>query len=214
MNETERFGFFDGDGELYEYGQEDLILFFANAFTDGIRVEDDGKMSFEPKMENGKLVIGKGYAVLNGCFYALKTNKTIEISKPLSFQQIFRVVIQLDYNQRKIGIVLKEGVAGSSPTAPEILKNELFHELSLCQIRISADGSIVLTDERYREDICGGYRPRNNTAFESWFNAAQESLDSWFKTQQGTGWTQMFTTTTEPVEAVAGAHWFAPLNFK
>lgn len=201
---AERSGFFNEK----EYTQDDLMAYYKNSFMSGIRVEEDGTMSYKVTAGSGNVSVAPGYANVCGIFNELTTAKTLTVPKPTNYMRIDRVVVRLDNSAMNCLVVLKQGTEASSPQPPALQRDGVRYELSLAQLKVGLTGAITVLDERPYKALCGGMGPRNPTEMNTWFQNFQEVVEKWFRTQQGTGWRQIFEIDEGeifPDEAEAGA---------
>lgn len=201
---AEYYGFFDGSTE---YGQDSLLRYYKNMFRSGIGVSDAGVLDFAVTKGTGSLSLALGYAIIEGAFLYNDSLKTLAVATPVSYSRIDRVVIRLDYSLKTVAIVLKAGTPASNPVAPTLQRDAARYEISLAQVKITTTGVITVTDERANTTLCGTIRPRNGTEFDAALKSYREAFESWFATQQGVGWRQIFVQTAEPVGAEVGALW-------
>lgn len=201
---AETYGWFNNTS----YTQNDLFGFFENCFRSGIRVNDDGSMTYKVTAGSGSVTVAPGYAAVMGGFHRLTTAKTLSVPKPTNYMRIDRVVIRLDNSAMNCLVVVKQGAESSNPQPPALQRDSVRYELSLAQLKVGLTGAITVVDERPYTALCGGMSPRNPTEMYSWFQNIQEVVEKWFRTQQGTGWRQIFEINegeSFPDEAEAGA---------
>jgi len=200
-------GFFDGDNL---YGQDDFNRYYNNMFENGVSIED-GSMTLEVYTEGNNINIAPGFAIVQGFYFYNDSTKTIAITRDLNYDRIDRIVVRLDLSAKKVSIEHKEGTAGSNPQVPSLQRDNIVHELSLAQVKVPKSGNLVVTDERFRQDLCGAIRPKNLTEFNDMIAGFQEEFDRWFDSQQATGWRNIFIQADTPTEAVTGSIWIQEL---
>ena len=200
-------GFFDGDNL---YGQDDFNRYYNNMFENGVSIED-GSMTLEVYTEGNNINIAPGFAIVQGFYFYNDSTKTIAITRDLNYDRIDRIVVRLDLSAKKVSIEHKEGTAGSNPQVPSLQRDNIVHELSLAQVKVPKSGNLVVTDERFRQDLCGAIRPKNFTEFNDMIADLQEQFDRWFDSQQTKGWRNIFIQEIEPTEAVTGSIWIQEL---
>lgn len=144
------------------YSAEDAELFHATR-TSGIFAENSFEISVSGA--DNSVTIGPGIGwIKNGDFsgkvVALKESVTVDLGLPDSvYPRIDAVVLQFDSVKNGTNIVVKKGIASSSPTAPEVVQNENIFELHLLHMRRNVGALIVsfadITDLRLNPVYCG-----------------------------------------------------------
>ena len=205
----EHSGFFNGD---QEYGQEEFNRYFDNIYESGVSVNSDNSMTLGITNEGNIIKIASGFAIVKGFYLYNDSIKSITVTSDSNYDRIDRVVIRLNISTSKVSIEIKKGVAGSKPQVPELQRDNLVYELSLAQIYVPRSGSITITDERYRKEICGAIRPKNLTEFNSMLKGFTEQFDRWFNSQQAKGWRSVFIQAERPEESVRGSIWIQTLT--
>lgn len=205
----EHSGFFNGD---QEYGQEEFNRYFDNIYESGVSVNSDNSMTLGITNEGNIIKIASGFAIVKGFYLYNDSIKSITVTSDSNYDRIDRVVIRLNISTSKVSIEIKKGVAGSKPQVPELQRDNLVYELSLAQIYVPRSGSITITDERYRKELCGAIRPKNLTEFNSMLKGFTEQFDRWFNSQQAKGWRSVFIQAERPEESVRGSIWIQTLT--
>ena len=205
----EHSGFFNGD---QEYGQEEFNRYFDNIYESGVSVNEDSSLTFSVTSEGNTIKVSKGFAIVKGFYIYNDSTKTIAVTSDLNYDRIDRVVVRLNMSNSKVSIELKSGVAGSKPLAPTLQRDNLIYEISLAQVKITTTGAITITDERYRQELCGGIRPKNLTEFNDMIRGLTEEFDRWFNSQQAKGWRNIFIQHDKPVGSVSGSIWIQTLT--
>lgn len=200
----EYYGFFDGD---QYYGQEELARYFENIYESGVSIDSNNNMTMKVYKEELAIKVDKGFAIVKG-FYLYNDNpKTINIVADSNYDRVDRIVIRLNLSTKTVSIEHKKGTPGSKPTAPNLQRDNLIHELSLAQVYVYRNGNTTITDERYRKDLCGAIRPKNLTEFNNMIENMTKEFDKWFNAQQEKGWRNIYIDENDPVESVAGSIW-------
>lgn len=200
----EHYGFFNGD---QEYGQEEFSRYFDNIFESGINFDLEDNLKFKVSNEGNVIKIGDGFAIVKGFYLFNDSIKNIKIVANPNYDRVDRVVIRLNLSTKVVSINLKEGVAGSHPVTPAIQRDNLIYELSLAQVKITNSGIITIIDERFRTELCGGIRPKNQTEYKDMIKQFQSQFDSWFNQQQALGWRKVYIQPNEPEGSVPGSIW-------
>lgn len=95
-----------------------------------------------------------GYIVLNDSDYVVQHDIADGVLK-----RIDRIVMGLNYEDRKIDIYLKKGVFSSNPTAPSLQRDSNYYELALADVYINNGTTQIsqsnITDTRLNSDLCG-----------------------------------------------------------
>lgn len=196
-------GFFNGD---QEYGQEEFNRYFDNIYESGVSIENDVMTLGVTKTFTG-VNVGIGFAIVKGFYLYSDSTKSITITKDLYYDRIDRIVLRLDLSTSKVSIEIKQGTAGSTPTPPALQRDTLIWELSLAQVRSTNSGEFIVTDERFRTDLCGAIRPKNLSEYNDMVTSFQQQFDDWFNSQQAKGWRSIYIQDTTPAEAVVGSIW-------
>lgn len=197
-------GFFDGENL---YGQDEFNRYFDNIYQSGVSLDDDNNMTLGCIVNGEDVVVSKGFAIIKGFYLYSDTDKILNISRDLNHDRIDRIVIRLNLSNKKITIEHKQGVAGSTPSAPLLQRDNLVYELSLCKIEVPQNGPITLTDERFRNELCGAIRPKNLSEIETMVKEFQKNWDEWFLNQQGKGWRSVYVQSEFPDNSSVGSIW-------
>ena len=145
-----------------EYSAEDAELFHVTR-TSGIYAKDSFGYSITGTDNN--IVIGTGIGwIKNGEF----SGKVVAQKEPISlnmglpdpvYPSIDAIVIQFDANKNETNIVVKKGVAATSPVAPSVVRTESVYELHLYHVRREAGSLYIaagnITDLRLNSSYCG-----------------------------------------------------------
>jgi microcystin-dependent protein len=109
------------------------------------------------------ILVGTGAAWVQGrCYYNETNSKILPISNAdTTNSRIDRVVLRLDltFESRDITAVIKTGTPSASPTPPELQRDNIIWELSICQYIVTANATVPtnLIDERQDLTLCGYY---------------------------------------------------------
>lgn len=197
-------GFFNGD---QEYGQEEFNRYFDNIYESGVSLNEDNSMTLGVTAISEGVQVAKGFSIIKGFYLYNDSNKTINITRDSYYDRIDRIVVRLNLSKSKVSIELKQGVAGSKPVVPNLQRDSMIYELSLAQVLVPKSGSFIITDERYRQELCGAIRPKNLTEFNQMLSGFQLQFDRWFNSQQAKGWRNIFIQSNTPTEVVEGGIW-------
>jgi hypothetical protein len=194
-------GFFNGN---YKYGQEEFSRYYENIYENGVSF-DDNNMTLGVTNEGSDLKVAKGFAIIKGYYLYNKDSKLLSISKPESGSRIDRVVIKLDstVGSSSMNIELK---AGTDKKEPELTRKDNIYELSLAKVTIDSNGNIMIEDERAIDNICGGIRPRNVSAYNNMIKKMDEDFNNWMQEKQNKG-REIYIQSDVPKESVSGSIW-------
>lgn len=205
---AESYGFFDGDNL---YGQDEFNRYFENIYESGVSINDNGDMTLNCYVSSNNVIVEPGFAIIKGFYLYNDSNKTISIARDSNYSRIDRIVVRLDLSSKKVSIEYKQGIAGSNPSVPELTRSNLVYELGLCQINVPVSGNITVTDERFRNELCGAIRPRSVTEYEDMVKQFQTQFDAWFDSQQAKGWRNIYIQAEQPTDSVVGSIWIKEL---
>ena len=166
-----RYGFFDS--EISGYDEEGmpifdraessdfLALFIQKIITDGVLA--DPSTSFQVVADEGmNIKVKAGFGIVRGRFAydAQDESYTLE-EAPSQYKRIDRVVLRANYLERRCEIIVKTGIAASSPVAPALIRPASgdYYELSLATIAINSNQTAIvqanITDTRWDSSVCG-----------------------------------------------------------
>ncbi|MFE0619715.1 hypothetical protein [Bacillus altitudinis] len=89
------------------------------------------------------------------------TPLSLQIQPAASLPRIDRIVLRLDasLSTRSIRAMVIQGTPASNPTVPALTRSGDVYELSIAQVRVNANSTIIaqanITDERLNIDVCG-----------------------------------------------------------
>ena len=205
----EHSGFFNGE---QEYGQEEFNRYFDNIYESGVSVKEDNSMTLGVTNEGTIIKVESGFSIVKGFYLYNDSIKSITVTPDSNYDRIDRVVVRLNISNSKVSIEIKNGVAGSKPQPPTLQRDNSIYELSLAQVYIPRSGSIRITDERHRLELCGAIRPKNLTEFNKMIEEFTKQFDKWFNSQQAKGWRNIFIQPERPEGSVSGSIWIQTLT--
>lgn len=181
----EKSGFFDSTAtDTRAYPAREFAEYFARFIKNGV-FSGGTFLKVVASGTDANVSIQTGYGWINGYLYGVyDTALTLPIQAATTLDRIDRVVLRLDVSAavRSIKAVVLQGTPSTTPTAPSLTRSGDVYDLSLAQVRVNANSSIVLpsniTDERLNNDVCGivtGLIDQANTT--SIFNQFQSFLD-------------------------------------
>ncbi|MGW8823366.1 hypothetical protein ACWGNU_14695 [Paenibacillus lautus] len=178
-------GFFDTTADdPREYPAREFAEYFARFVGNGV-FSGGTKLKVTATGNDANVKIDLGYAWINGYMYSVfDTPLTLPIAPATTQDRIDRIILRLDTSTpvRAVQAMVIQGLPNASPTPPSIIRSGDIYDLSLAQVRIKANSSIVLpeniTDERLNNAVCGlvtGLVQQADTTtifnqFQSWLN--------------------------------------------
>ena len=155
-----RYGFFNAvDGDRL-YNADDISSFFTGLMSDGVCTVPPTSL-WVLHREGLTFAVLPGRAFVQSKYF-INTSSfdvTLEAADPV-LPRIDRIVLQLDYRERRFNIVAKKGTAAASPVPPTLTHNPATKwELSLARISVPAGATDLptggLIDERPDASACG-----------------------------------------------------------
>ncbi|WP_433943459.1 hypothetical protein [Paenibacillus sp. SN-8-1] len=158
----EQSGFFDSTAEdIREYPARDFAEYFALFVTNGV-FNGGQYLNVSATGTDANVSLSPGYAWINGYVYKVYSSSLVLPVVPATTQdRIDRIILRLDTSTpvRNIRALVVQGIPGSSPTAPALVRSGTIYDISLAQVRVKANSTIVLsgniTDERLDNNVCG-----------------------------------------------------------
>lgn len=199
-------GFFNGDTE---YGQEEFNRYFENLFESGVGTHADGSLHLAVTTIEGGVCLAPGFAIVKGFYFYNDSGLEIPVTPDENYSRIDRLVLRLNILTGPVQPSVKNGTAGSKPSAPDLQRNDNVYELSLAKLTVQPSGVITVTDERFDPSLCGVIRPRNLSEYRAMTEEYERRWEAWFAGQQAAGWRNIFLQEEEPAdgEAVTGSIW-------
>lgn len=204
MVQSESCGFFDGDTL---YGQEEFNRYFNNLFESGVSLDDSGEMTLKVRENSGKIVLGKGFAIVKGFYYYNNADITYQVTPDSLYPRIDRLVLRANLLSGPVESAMKKGTPASSPVAPTLQRDSGIYEMSLAEIRISPGNQITVVDERYKKDVCGVIRPKNLTELNAMMVNMKKNWDKWFASLSGVSPRRVYLQENVPSDSVVGSIW-------
>ena len=145
-----------------DYSAEDVEIYNSTR-TSGIYSGDDFTPSANGSDNTITISPGIGW-IQNGKFRGkcICMESTEVVTMPVSdatYPRIDSVVIQFDANANKTDVVIKQGIASSSPIPPDVVKTESLYELHICHVNRPAGSAAIsasdVTDLRLDDTYCG-----------------------------------------------------------
>lgn len=202
-------GFFNSVNGDRKYNEKFFRLFFGTLIGNGIFPNPSTNLQvYESSNMTVTVKLGKGW--INGYFIASDSdyNLTLDTADGV-LNRIDRIVMRLDYTDRKIDIEVKKGTFASSPVAPVLQRDADAYELALADIYIGKGVTAItqanITDQRLNSTVCGivkGLITEVDTTtifnqYQAWFNQitgnTQSEIDTW-QAQQEQAFNDWFAT--------------------
>ncbi|GIO57928.1 hypothetical protein [Paenibacillus cineris] len=158
----EKSGFFDSTADdPREYAARDFAEYFARFVTNGV-FNAGQYLNVSASGSDANVSLSTGFAWINGYVYSVYDSAlTLPIQPATTQDRIDRVILRLDTSvqTRKIRALVVQGLPSASPTPPALNRSGSIFDLSLAQVRVVANSSIILpgniTDERLDQNVCG-----------------------------------------------------------
>ena len=182
------------DGGVYDrtYSAEDFTSYLNLLVSNGVFINPSNQLKV--RSNNGmSVIVNAGSGWVNGHKMTNTSDYIVDI-KPsdVLLGRIDRIIFYLDMGARNMGIEVLQGVASSSPVAPNLTRNEDRYEMSLALISVGKQTTTItesmITDTRYDKNVCGVVKglieeidttdifAQYNSTFYSWFNNVKETL--------------------------------------
>lgn len=177
--------FFDSaPGDERYYPAREFAEYFSQFVGNGI-YKGGNVLKVIATGTDANVSIALGHGWINGYKYTIFDSPIVLPIQPATTQdRIDRIVLRLDTSSpvRAVQALVLQGVPATSPSAPNIVRTGDIYDLSLAQVRIKANSSIVLpeniTDERLNNAVCGivtGLVQQADTTsifnqFQAWLN--------------------------------------------
>ncbi|MCW6124333.1 hypothetical protein [Clostridium sporogenes] len=172
------------------YLAEDFARYFSTFIGSGVFPNPANQLQVVAVDDNMQIRIKAGFAWINGYMYE-NTDDYIFKLYPADgvLNRIDRVVLRLDFLERKIKAVVKKGEYGSSPKTPNLQRDSDAYEIAIADVLVR-NGLITVTqanvtDLRLNKELCGivhGVVDQvDPTAifnqFQAWYSETKEVYD-------------------------------------
>ena len=177
---------FDGVSYDREYNAEDFSNYLDGIVGNGVFPNPSTQL--QVRAGSGmNVIVGAGNGWIFGHKMVNSADLTLAIgSSDVLLNRIDAVVFYLDYDNRTMGIAVKEGTAAATPVAPSLQRNASKYEMCLAQISVPKQATAVtaaqITDTRMNSDLCGFVQGlvqqvSTTTLFTQW----QAQFEQWFE---------------------------------
>lgn len=158
----EKSGFFDSTADdPREYAARDFAEYFARFVTNGV-FNAGQYLNVSASGSDANVSLSPGFAWINGYVYSVYDSAlTLPIQPATTQDRIDRVVLRLDTSvqTRKIRALVVQGLPSANPLPPALVRSGSIYDISLAQVRVVANSSIILpgniADERLDQNVCG-----------------------------------------------------------
>lgn len=141
------------------YASKDFANFFADLVKSGVLLTSSTNLQVIAS-SGMTVLLNPGVAFLKGQRYYNDAAKSINVpTADGSLDRIDRIVVRLNYPERKISTELIAGIPSSNPQSPSITRTEDIYDLCLAEIKVSRGSAAItqsnITDTRLDTNICG-----------------------------------------------------------
>lgn len=152
-------GFFNAISGDRLYSADDISSFFTGLMSDGVCTIPPTSL-WVLHRERLTFAVLPGRAFVQSKYFINTSSFDVKLeAADQSLPRIDRIVLQLDYTERRFNIVAKKGTAAVSPVPPTLTRNTQKWELSLARISVPAGATDLptggLIDERPDASACG-----------------------------------------------------------
>jgi hypothetical protein len=144
-----------------QYSASEWREYFDGIMTSGVVANiENGLRVTAQNTPNKTIFVDRGAVVIRGAMRVIPGAINLAIADNASGNpRIDRVVARLNYPDRKIEFVVKQGTPGASPAAPALTRTTTAWELSLARLYLINGYTVVseneITDERIYDEVCG-----------------------------------------------------------
>ena len=197
------YGFFNSVNGDRKYNADQMSEMFDGLICDGV-YQNVGE-AMQVVASTGLTVnVSTGRARINSQWAKVDTAHPITLNgSHVTLNRYTAICLRVDFANRKIELIARDGDNATTPTKPEIIRNSYYYELILAYIYVAA-GATTLTqanieDTRANTSLCGivsslvqqldtehlydQYTAAYNEQLEkmnAWFTAQRAAFDTWF----------------------------------
>lgn len=150
------YGFFDSVNGDRKYNADTMSEFYNGICSQGVFQSVDNGLAVSAG--TGLTVnVATGRALIQNHWVKNDSVKTLTVSAAsATYARIDAVVIRYSKSNRSISILMKDGTAAASPSAPSMTRNSDVYELCLAYVNVAANAtSVTVTDKRSDTGVCG-----------------------------------------------------------
>lgn len=141
------------------YASKDFANFFADLVKSGVLLTSSTNLQVIAS-SGMTVLLNPGVAFLKGQRYYNDVAKPINVpTADGSLDRIDRIVVRLNYPERKISTEIIAGIPSSNPQSPSLTRTEDIYDLCLAEIKVSRGSAAItqanITDTRLDTNICG-----------------------------------------------------------
>lgn len=192
-----RCGFFNSVGQDRLYSAEDMNEPYKALVSNGVFATQKGTPSdyLQVVAQSGMTVkVKAGRGIFGDKWFLSDSDVSLTLNAPsVTLSRIDSIVVRIDRTEsvRSASIIVRTGIASSSPVAPELFRDDYVTEYRLADIRVDSGVSSIsqskITDMRGSAD-CGWVTSlvqqvdtstlyiQWQTAFDEWFKDVKETL--------------------------------------
>lgn len=175
------------------YLAEDFRRYFSSFVGNGVYANPANNLQVTATGNDMQIIVKAGKAWVNGVFYENTADYPITVENADGvLNRVDSLVVRLDETNREMKLQIKKGVFASTPTTPELTRDENTHEIQLASVMVTAGAVNItqanITDTRQDAALCGivaGVIEQIDTtnlflqydnAFETWFDGVKGQL--------------------------------------
>lgn len=142
-----------------KYNAKDWARYFETFIGNGIFPNPSTNLQVLANNDMS-ITVKKGAGWIFGHIYVTDLDKplNIDVADPL-LDRIDRIVLALDYNERKVELRVKKGEPKTGATAPPLKRDSDIYELGLAEIRVNKGVASItqssIKDTRMDKNVCG-----------------------------------------------------------
>lgn len=175
------------NGDKYDrvYSAEDMCSYLNKLVSNGVLPTPASNLKVNAS-SGMNIVVKAGDAWIQGHKIVSNADLPLTIAAAsVQYARIDRVVVYVDYTNRKMNIAVKQGTPSSSPKAPALVRDSSRYEMCLADITVAKNAVEIkqsnITDRRANTSLCGyatGLIQQIDTT--SLFNQFTDAFMSWF----------------------------------
>ena len=190
------YGFFNSVNNDRRYDADQMSEYFEGLISDGV-YESVGSAMQVLASSGMNVQVGTGRIIINSKW--MKNDAVLTLGITASHATMARytaIIARIDYRNRLMEIVAKDGTPAASPAFPEIVNNGQYAEKCLAYIYVGAGATQIsqsnITDTRADNTVCGWVTGlveqvdtatlflQWQTAYENYYNSMTSASEHWF----------------------------------